>query len=213
MLPGIVTTGLLLACGRWRLVAWAVVLLSILARPVRLLVALLFGAVAYAAVRFRRRRREVEAIESEVTMLGELVALGLGAGLTFPGALARAVPAVAPSLRSEVEGVLRRARRDGAAAALEAATGHAARLYALSGRALATGAPLLPAVDAFVTERRDAERRRAQARVRRLPVRLMFPLAFLILPGFLLLTLGPALAGALERLEFPLPSVFGRPPM
>jgi pilus assembly protein TadC len=31
-------------------------------------------------------------------------------------------------------------------------------------------------------------------------VKLLFPLALLILPGFLILTIGPALLGSLERL-------------
>ena len=39
------------------------------------------------------------------------------------------------------------------------------------------------------------------AAARRLPVRLLVPVALLMLPGFVVLTAGPALLGAAERLR------------
>ena len=36
---------------------------------------------------------------------------------------------------------------------------------------------------------------------KRLPVRMLLPLALLILPGFVLALIGPALAGSLARLD------------
>jgi hypothetical protein len=99
--------------------------------------------------------------------------------------------------------VLRRSVRGGLGQALAAADGHGRRLYAGAARAVVTGAPLVPAVDAFVREA-VAERRAADLEsARRLPVRLMLPLALLILPGFVLLTVGPTVLAALERFVLP----------
>ncbi len=73
-------------------------------------------------------------------------------------------------------------------------------LFVVARRALATGAPLAPAVSGYATALRNEERSRQLTAARRLPVKLLFPLALLILPGFLLLTVGPAVLGSLERL-------------
>ena len=49
-------------------------------------------------------------------------------------------------------------------------------------------------------EARAAARRRAETRARVLPVKLLFPLVFLVLPAFGLLTVAPALLSAMSRL-------------
>jgi tight adherence protein C len=162
------------------------------------------AAAAYGAARWRRRlaatRAEGAKARRDVAVLGELTALGLSAGLTFPAALERAAAEVAEELRTEVQSVLRRTRATGAAGVMAAAEGRAHRLYALAARASLTGASVLAAVQAFVDERRNEERAATLAAARRLPVRLMFPLALLILPGFVILVVGPAVLGALGRL-------------
>ena len=66
-------------------------------------------------------------------------------------------------------------------------------------KAIFKGLPAL-AVAAFVAERHDEERARRRAAGARLPVRMLVPLSLLILPGFVLLTVGPALLGAVRRL-------------
>jgi hypothetical protein len=159
---------------------------------------------AMGAVAWRRRlslhRSEAEQAEADVTLLAELVLLGIRAGLTFTAALEMGAVEVSPALRREVTMVVRRARLHSAAAVLEHAGGLARRLYAAAGRASLTGAPVADAVAAFVAERRDEERARRRAAAARLPVRMLVPLSLLILPGFVLLTVGPALLGAVRRL-------------
>ena len=63
---------------------------------------------------------------------------------------------------------------------------------------IATGARLGAAVDdalaRLAAESRRDLRRRAEARARTVPVRLLFPLVFLVLPAFGLLTVVPAVA-------------------
>lgn len=55
------------------------------------------------------------------------------------------------------------------------------------------GAPVAPALDRLATEARADARREAETRARKVPVRLLFPLVFLVLPAFVLLTVVPAL--------------------
>jgi len=62
------------------------------------------------------------------------------------------------------------------------------------------GAPSVEALGRLSAEVRADERRRLEARVRVLPVKLLFPLVFLVLPAFGLLTVVPALLSALAHL-------------
>lgn len=62
------------------------------------------------------------------------------------------------------------------------------------------GAPVGPALARLAGEERTALRRAAEAHARRVPVRLLFPLVFLVLPAFVLLTVVPGLASGLARL-------------
>ena len=62
------------------------------------------------------------------------------------------------------------------------------------------GAPAAGALARLADEARAQARRRAETRARVLPVKLLFPLVFLVLPAFGLLTVAPALLSALSRL-------------
>jgi tight adherence protein C len=135
--------------------------------------------------------------------MAEMVSLALSAGLTLPQALQAAGPVINQSLKRDVDLVLRQATRKGLGNALTAGPGPGRPFFVLVARAVVTGAPLGPAVDSFVREA-AAERRASRLEAaRRLPVRLMLPLALLILPGFVLLTVGPTVLAALERFVLP----------
>ena len=148
--------------------------------------------------RLRARRSEADA-HADVVTLAELCALGLAAGLDFAGALRRASEALSPGVQADVAGVLRRASTVGLATALAGEPGRCRRLFRLAARAVDTGAPVRSAVEAFIDDATADERARSLASMRRLPVKLLFPLAFLILPGFIVLTVGPALLGSVQR--------------
>jgi tight adherence protein C len=153
---------------------------------------------------FRRiggRRREAADAERDVVVLADLVALGLSAGLGLPEALREAARWVSPPLAAELRRVLRAVRSSGAAAALAGESGRAALLYRSVAAAVASGGPLVGVVEGFAAERRHAEHARSMEAARRLPVRLLVPLALLILPGFVVLAVGPALLDSLARLE------------
>ncbi len=159
------------------------------------------AGVARLRHRLRSRRIAGETAETDVGLLADLVALGLRAGLSLRQAFDRAAPELAPELGAEVRNVVAATDERGTSAALAESTGRAERLYRIAARAAATGAPLADAVEAFAAERRHADHARAVEAARRLPVRMLLPLALLILPGFVILAVGPALLEALERLQ------------
>ncbi|HSG78311.1 MAG TPA: type II secretion system F family protein [Acidimicrobiia bacterium] len=150
--------------------------------------------------RLARRRDAMGAVEGDLVVLADLVALGLTAGLPPRAALDAASRWVVPELGDEVRLVLAEADRRGVAAALADAGGHGARLYRLLARAVVSGAPAADAVESYAAERRHADHAARLADARKLPVRLLVPLALLILPGFVVLAVGPAVIDALERL-------------
>ena len=151
----------------------------------------------------RLGRLEAEMAVGDLSLLGELVSLGLSAGLPPGGALSHARTHIHPALAAEVGRVLRAAHHTGLATALRDATGHGERLYRVMAQAVATGATLGTAVRGFIREAEADLREARLTRARRLPVRLIVPLALLILPGFVLLIVGPTLITSLDRLSLP----------
>jgi len=161
---------------------------------VLLLVALVVDrrVVAVLGSHFGRLIPSASRRESDAVLLADLTALGLSAGLSFVAALGAAADHLSEESAQAVRRALRSPEREEA--------GPATALLALADRALVTGAPLLASIDGYATRLRRDERAAAVERARRLPVKLLFPLALLILPGFLLLTVGPALLTGLDRL-------------
>lgn len=117
--------------------------------------------------------------------LVELAALGVAAGMAFEAALADAAGAVGGSLGAGVT----RALRTGVSPHRQIAM-----LTSAAAHARVSGTPVLAALDALSDTLRADYRADRLAAIRKLPVKLLFPLALLILPGFLLLTLGPVVA-------------------
>jgi tight adherence protein C len=162
---------------------------------------------ARAFVRGRRaRRREAAAVVAELPDVVDLFALAVGAGRNVALALAavasRAPPAWQPALLAAAGRVSSGGRLGDALAGLTAALGEAARPLATALAASARyGTPLLPALERIAIDARSERRRRAEEAARRLPVTLLFPLVLCVLPAFGLLTLAPALAGALRTLR------------
>lgn len=64
-----------------------------------------------------------------------------------------------------------------------------------------SGAPLTPVLERLAATTRDARRRSAEERARRLPVALLVPLVCCVLPAFALLAVVPLLAGSLGSLR------------
>ena len=165
--------------------------MALLARPLRVV-------VARRGARARRR-----AVERSVPLVLDVLTVAARAGCTPRVALA-ATAAWSPSAtRRHLVDVERRcglgvslADALDALAAAEPALAGVAEVLALSER---TGAPTAALLERLAEEARADLRRRAEAHARRVPVRLLFPLVFLVLPAFGLLTVVPALLTGLRQ--------------
>jgi Flp pilus assembly protein TadB len=158
------------------------------------------GLVA-AVRRWRRKRRLADRLVTDVTTLCDLVVIALTGGLGLRASLMLGAACVGGDLEHEVAGVLRRARVDGMSTAMAEATGAGRRLYRVLARAAATGSELVEPVRRIADEMNAEQATKRLETVRRVPVLMLFPLTTLILPGFLLLAIAPAIIDALTRLD------------
>lgn len=154
----------------------------------------------------RSRRREQSRAEFDPLVVARVIQVGLAGGLPLTAALSLAVGEVGQLVAGELTATLRTARREGMSSAM--ATSTASFMRPLFGRialAQASGAPMHEAVSAYLTDGRAARRGKALEQVRRLPVALMVPLGLLILPGFVVLFVGPIVLNSLMDLSRSLP--------
>jgi hypothetical protein len=148
------------------------------------------------------RRRS--AVPGDLQAVAAALVVGTAAGLSLQSSLELAGAALGPSRRGELDDVLRDARNLGLGAALARSDGKMSPLFARLARAQVSGAPLAATVAGFAAEEREIRRSARIEAARKLPVRLTIPLALLVLPGFVLLTAGPAAVGSLQRMLGPL---------
>jgi hypothetical protein len=162
------------------------------------------GRVLRALRGGRRAHVTDAAIARELPVVLDLLGVAVGAGCTPYLALEVAVQWSPPSVATPLAAVLRScALGIGFATALDDVAQGTPRLRPLADALLASdrlGAPVAPVLARLAEEERTASRRRAEAHARRIPVRLLFPLVFLVLPAFVLLTVVPGLASGLGRL-------------
>jgi tight adherence protein C len=141
-------------------------------------------------------------MEDAVPLTADLLAVTLSAGLTPYLALRVAARSAPEAVGSHLAGVLAAVEQGGRLAdALAARSGAVPVLRPLLEVLLASerlGAPVGPALARLAADGRARVRRAALERARTLPVRLLFPLVFLVLPAFLLLTVGPVLLTGLN---------------
>ncbi len=147
--------------------------------------------------RHRRARRIAFERRGAVPLLAELVRMGVTAGLPPAGALRHASPWIQGEAGMEVRRVV--ADLDAGLSLREALDDARRRVPEFRGvaRILQSSAELGtevgPALGRLARDEREALRRAAEARARTVPVRLLFPLVFLVLPAFVLLGVVPAL--------------------
>ena len=152
----------------------------------------------------RRARRDDAVLSGELPVTLDLLAVAVEAGCTpyLAVDLAQrwAPPAMSARLREVREACALGSTLGDALVDLGA---RAPRLRPLSDALLASdrlGAPVGPALAGLADEQRAELRRRAEAHARRVPVRLLFPLVFAVLPAFGLLTVVPTLLAGFARL-------------
>jgi len=153
----------------------------------------------------RRRASEQEAaLAHELPVVVDLLGVAVAAGCTPYLAVDVAARWGPPRAGAALAAVLRAcALGTGFEQALDDAVVAAPALRGLADALLASdrlGAPVGPQLARLADEERAALRRRAEAHARRVPVKLLFPLVFLVLPAFVLLTVVPGLVAGLQKL-------------
>jgi hypothetical protein len=165
------------------------------------------GAVARVWSSWHARqsaRRADRVVARELPVALDLLGVAVGAGCTPYLAVDVAARWSPTPLADAFAEVVRRCSLGlDFAAALDAAGHDTPRLRPLADALLASdrlGVPVGPVLARLADEERTGLRRAAEAHARRIPVRLLFPLVFLVLPAFVLLTVVPGLAAGLGRL-------------
>jgi tight adherence protein C len=146
-------------------------------------------------------------MSTQVVDLVELLLATTEAGLAPPEALRRAATGMPDPLGTEVRlavrqidmGVPWRAALEDMAELAEVAS--LRRLVGALGRSQRLGASMRDALRGVLQDLRADRRARAEEAARRAPVKMLFPLILLILPAFLLLTVGPVLLATIRSLQ------------
>lgn len=169
--------------------------------PVPLVVAL--GGLRWSAR--QRRRAEAEAWRDALPDAVDLFAVALGGGVTVPVALpivaSRAPPPVGPAL---AEAHRRTSHGEPLADSLGRVADAASAtrpLVAVLVAAHHDGVPVADAMARLAADERAARRRAVEARARRVPVRMLFPLVLCTLPAFVLITVVPPVLAAFADLR------------
>jgi tight adherence protein C len=161
--------------------------------------------VAIVAFRFpelvlaRAARRRRVAASREVPLFLDLLAVTTSAGLPPQLAVRMAAEPLRGPLGEELRGAVgrvdlgRRWRDEIAASANRLALHDLGRAIGLLLRTQRLGTSLADEMSRLAADVRDGARMRAVERARTAPVKMLFPLVFLILPAFLLLTVVPVL--------------------
>jgi tight adherence protein C len=150
----------------------------------------------------RLRRTTISGPEAEaVALTADLLAMAVVAGLT-PYLAVEVAARFGPRSAAVPLGTVLSAVGNGLrfADALDAEAVRSPQLAALLttlANSERSGAPVGPALGRLAAATRAQARRRAMARARTVPVRLLFPLVFLVLPAFLLLTVAPVVLASL----------------
>jgi tight adherence protein C len=196
--------GLRAVCG-----AVGIALGILLPMPGRVLTPLwaLAGARVPVIIAGRAAKHRRRAIDAEVPQLLDLLAAASSAGLSAPIALRRAAEAVMGPLAGEIGEVLRavdlgsRWRDELRAAADRLDLPDLRRTVAAITRTETLGASLADSTGELAASVRHARRAAVTERARTAPVKMLFPLVFLVLPAFLLLTVVPVLLTTLQSIR------------
>jgi tight adherence protein C len=147
--------------------------------------------------------RRVAVRPEAVALTADLLAMAARAGLTPYLSLEVAARFGPPPVAEHLAATLSAA--EGGLALAESLDAEAQRtpplspLLALMAASERSGAPVGAALVRLAAATRAQARRTAMARSRTVPVRLLFPLVFLVLPAFLLLTVAPVVLASLTH--------------
>ena len=151
-----------------------------------------------------RRRR---AMDAEIPQLLDLLAAGSAAGLSAVVGLQRSVSVLRGPLGAELRASLdavdlgARWREELAAVTERLALPDLRRTVAVLTRTETLGTSLTEATRELAADVRRSRRAAVAERARAAPVKMLFPLVFLVLPAFLLLTVVPVLLTTVESIR------------
>jgi len=153
--------------------------------------------VVYRANGITKQRRLKRALVEDEHLAVDLAALGVTAGLSFDQASVAAGDRVGGLVAVNVRKAIRRAQ-SGLMRDLE--EGPVSEMFRSADRSSDSGAPISVSLADLARHGREDLATQEQERLERLPVKLLFPLAFLILPGFVLVAVVPAVVSGLSKL-------------
>jgi tight adherence protein C len=177
----------------------ALVLLLPAPRAVTVPLALVLGLRARRLVASRSAARRLRALDAEVPQLLDMLAASSAAGLSAAGGLRRSVAALRGPLGVELRAALdavdlgARWRSELSDLTDRLALPDLRRAVAVLTRSETLGTSLTDATRELAADVRGARRDAVAERARAAPVKMLFPLVFLVLPAFLLLTVVPVL--------------------
>lgn len=192
---------------KWLAAASGILVALALAGPVLAPVAGVVGYVLPDLGLSRAARRRRARADRELPLFLDLLAATATAGLTGQLAVRRAVEATTGPLSEELATALHRVDLGGRwkdeleAAAARLALGDLRRTVAVLTRSDAIGSSLTDALSEIARESRESRRTLVTERARKAPVKMLFPLVFLVLPAFLLLTVVPVLVTTLQSIR------------
>lgn len=155
----------------------------------------------------RKARRRQRRMAAQAPDFAELLVATTGAGLNPPLAFRRSAEVLdgplGEELRMTVRGLDLGAAWGVVLEDLAERTGDVSirRLVRAIGRSQRLGTPVASALHNVAEDLRNERQAHAEELARRAPVKMLFPLVFLILPAFLLLTVGPVLLATLRSLH------------
>jgi tight adherence protein C len=176
------------------------------------LIPLLAGPLALVAWRVpevalgRRARRRIAAASREIPLFLDLLAVATSAGLGPQMAVRIAAAPIDGPLADELAFAIRRTdlgrrwRLELAAVGERLALLDLRRVSAILGRSESLGSSLAEEIARLASDVREGRRALAAERARTAPVKMLFPLVFLILPAFLLLTVVPVLLSTVRSI-------------
>jgi tight adherence protein C len=171
---------------------------------VPLLVMLAWRIPEIALGRLARRRKS--AASREVPLFLDLLAVATSAGLAPQLAFRTAAAPLTGPLAEELDTAITRVDLGGRwrdeleSVADRLALTDLRRAAAVLGRSEGLGSSLADEVGRLASDVRESRRARATERARTAPVKMLFPLVFLILPAFLLLTVVPVLLSTVRSI-------------
>jgi tight adherence protein C len=154
----------------------------------------------------RSRRRRLRHMDAEVPQMLDLMAAAARAGASAETALRQAAAVLGGPLGTDLRGIFEAADlgarwRDLLAEAAEASgSKDLRRTVAVIERTERLGSPLSEASRDLAASVRQSRRTATLERARTAPVKMLFPLVFLILPAFLLLTVVPVLLATVRAI-------------